>query len=114
MCVCVCAMCYILSSVLIFRALKAGCKKPLLVWPVDDHFRRAIFVTVLGSLQALYVVCYLPLVYTLQKIIVAKTNSELKLILWQKRSLQLYIILHLCSCTVVCIRETNYGSRFQI
>ncbi|XP_041368476.1 putative aminopeptidase W07G4.4 [Gigantopelta aegis] len=37
------------------RALKAGCKNPLLVWPIDDSFPRAGLVAILGSLQALYV-----------------------------------------------------------
>ena len=41
-----------------FRALQAGCKKPLLVRPVDDSFPNAGSVTTLGCLHALYVVCY--------------------------------------------------------
>ena len=40
-----------------YRALKAGCKKPLLVRPVDDSFvGYAGRVATLGALHALYVV----------------------------------------------------------
>lgn len=37
------------------RALQAGCKKPLLVRPVDNSFPKAGSVTTLGCLSALYV-----------------------------------------------------------
>ncbi|XP_048744457.2 putative aminopeptidase W07G4.4 [Ostrea edulis] len=37
------------------RALQAGCRKPLLVRPIDDSFPKAGSVTTLGSLSALYV-----------------------------------------------------------
>lgn len=41
----------------VFRALKAGCKKPLFVRPVDDNFVGfAGKVATLGALHALYVV----------------------------------------------------------
>lgn len=37
------------------RAVAAGCKKPLLVRPIDDSFPQAGLVATLGALQALYV-----------------------------------------------------------
>ncbi|KAL3864655.1 hypothetical protein ACJMK2_006319 [Sinanodonta woodiana] len=37
------------------RALSAGCKKPLLVRPIDNSFPKAGSVATLGALQALYV-----------------------------------------------------------
>ncbi|XP_059148740.1 putative aminopeptidase W07G4.4 [Physella acuta] len=43
------------ASAGIKRALSAGCKKPLLVRPVDDSFEHAGLVTLLASLQTLYV-----------------------------------------------------------
>lgn len=38
------------------RALQAGCKKPLLVRPIDESFQFAGSVATLGALHALYVV----------------------------------------------------------
>lgn len=37
------------------RAIQAGCKRPLLVRPIDDSFPKAGSVTTLGVLQAIYV-----------------------------------------------------------
>lgn len=39
-----------------YRALKAGCKSPLLVRPVDDSFEKAGSVALLAALHAVYVV----------------------------------------------------------
>lgn len=40
----------------LFRALSAGCKKPLLVCPAEALFSKARVVSILGALSALYVV----------------------------------------------------------
>ena len=39
-----------------FRALEAGCRRPLLVRPIDDSFPKAGQTATLGALHALYVV----------------------------------------------------------
>ena len=41
-----------------FRALKAGVKSPLLVVPSYERFKQVELVTILGALEALYVVSF--------------------------------------------------------